>query len=396
MYAMEEIKIRVGLCGTGFIAHGLALLFSQQSRYQLVKVLSRRPESHFVGLPYSSLITTNVDELLEHCDVLVECSGDPFWAAQVVNKAFAAECPVLTMNAEFQLLAGTYFERRGVLHESEGDQPGSLAALDREVRLMGFKPLVYGAQKSFLETDPDEKTMRYWAKFNCQSLANTVSFTDGTKVQIEMALVANGLGADMLKPGLVGPSCTVTRDGALALAQHAKAANKLIVDYVLNPGGQGEVFIVCEHDMQQSSLTYFKLGQGPFYYLNKPYHLGHIEIIKSLDNIIAATIKPFNNGASPSKSVAAIAKRTLRPGTRIKNGIGCFDVRGEMVEIKDVPDHIPIALLHDAVVQRFVEPGEMLSFADIEVQDGLAATAWRFTRDRALAVQKESALREVL
>jgi predicted homoserine dehydrogenase-like protein len=81
--------------------------------------------------------------------------------------------------------------------EAEGDQPGSLAALHENVRLMGFRPLVLGNIKRFLDKNPAEAEMMHWSAKQRLSLHQTVSFTDGTKLQIEQVLVANGLGADI-------------------------------------------------------------------------------------------------------------------------------------------------------------------------------------------------------
>lgn len=184
------------------------------------------------------------------------------WATEVVDTAFQANRPVVTMNAEFQVVAGSFYCEHGLLHESEGDQPGNLAALDRDVRLMGFEPLVYGAQKGFLNPDPDLETMQYWAKRNGQDLYKTISFTDGTKIQIESALIANGLNTCIVKSGFLGPSHHSTREGAMELAVHAERDGTAITDYVLNKNGCGEVFIVAKHaEEQQKALTYINLDR---------------------------------------------------------------------------------------------------------------------------------------
>ena len=68
---------------------------------------------------------------------------------------------------------------------------------------MGFHPVVYGNIKGFLNKNPKKEEMEYWSKRNGISLGMTTSFTDGTKVHIEQALVANGLGADILDRDLL-------------------------------------------------------------------------------------------------------------------------------------------------------------------------------------------------
>ena len=105
--------------------------------------------------------------------------------------------------------------------EAEGDQPGSIATLYREAIDIGFIPLVLGSIKGYLNTNPSEADMRYWAERNGISLAQVTAFTDGTKVQVEQVHVANGLGADILKQGLMGPESDSHIDGALRLAEIA-------------------------------------------------------------------------------------------------------------------------------------------------------------------------------
>jgi predicted homoserine dehydrogenase-like protein len=69
---------------------------------------------------------------------------------------------------------------------------------------------------------------------------------------------------------------------------------------------------------------------------------------------------------------------------RIRRGIGSFDLRGEAVRIVDHPDHVPIGLVSDAVIARPIQPGQRLSFSDVDLPDTLALKAWLEIRDRAL------------
>ena len=98
------------------------------------------------------------------------------------------------MNSEFHVTVGSYFVDKGLVTEAEGDQPGVLAQLHEEAISMGFKPLVYGNIKGFLNENPTADDMEYWGNKSGISLDMVTSFTDGTKVQIEQTLVANGLG----------------------------------------------------------------------------------------------------------------------------------------------------------------------------------------------------------
>jgi len=378
----QNKPIKIGISGTGFIATGFFKLIITHPRYNITHLLSRRPKSHFKSHPYADLITNSILELIENCDLVLECSGEAIWGSEVIALAFQANKPVVTMNAEFQIIAGSFYQQSGRLHESAGDQPGSLAALDYEARLMGFSPLVYGSQKSFLDPDPELENMAFWAKHNNQSLENTIAFTDGTKVQIESALVANGLHGDILQQGLLGPSNSSTREGANVLATIAQQQNKVVSDYVLNERGFGEVFIVAQHQATHNpALSYFKLGQDHFYFIEKPYHLGYFEILKSIEFALQNPSSLFNNGSHPKISVAAIAKRPIPAGTFIQNGVGSFQVRGVAVHIKEHPNHVPIGLLRNCEIQRSIQTGDLITFSDTALPDSLASKAWQVTRD---------------
>ena len=131
-------KTRIGVVGTGFIGNGLAHVLSDQPDVELSRVLTRRKPEEAQELFRPELATRDVQELIDHSDLIVECSGDVLHATDVVAAAFEAELPVVTMNSEFQVTTGSFFAGRGYLTEAEGDQPGSLAALRENVLSMGF------------------------------------------------------------------------------------------------------------------------------------------------------------------------------------------------------------------------------------------------------------------
>jgi hypothetical protein len=106
------------------------------------------------------LLTDSLDQLVNTCDIVVECWGNVRRAADVVERALLAGRPVVTMNTEFH--------------------------------------------KGFLNHHPSEDEMAYWANRNGISLEQTISFTDGTKLQMEQVLVANGLGATLARRGMIG------------------------------------------------------------------------------------------------------------------------------------------------------------------------------------------------
>jgi len=153
---------RIGLVGTGFMARGISHVV-ERSPLTLSRILTRRPVESVQGLPGQSIITQNIAELIEHSDLLIVCCGDPVHVTDVVDQAVEAGLPIVTMDSEFHVTTGSWFVDKGLVTEAEGDQPGCLAALRRDALAMGFEPLVYGNIKGFLNHNPSETDMNYWA-----------------------------------------------------------------------------------------------------------------------------------------------------------------------------------------------------------------------------------------
>ncbi len=368
--------LKLGLVGTGFIATGLLGLAAARTDLRVTGVLTRRPPA-VVRNVRAEILTRDADALVAEADLIVECSGSVRHATDVVAAAVAAGKPVVTMNSEFHVTVGSYFSGSGLVTEAEGDQAGSLAALSEEVRAMGFEPRIFGNTKGFLNLAPTREEMTYWAGKQGISVEQVTSFTDGTKVQIEQAFVANGLGGTILARGMAGPKVPTLADGVASLWAKAVELDVPCADYLVTPQWPGSIFIAATHPTADpAALRYFKMGNGPHYTIVRPYHLCHLEIFKTIDRVRRGGGVLLENGALPRVSVATVAKVDLPAGTRIARGIGSFQVRGEAVLIAEEPDHVPIGLLEDAVLRTSVQAGQTLTWADVDVPDSLALRAW--------------------
>lgn len=383
----RERKARIGIVGTGFIAIGLCLALRASPDLMVTRVLTRRDMDEvrqFEGVQ----LTNSVDELLSNSDIIVECSGDIVHASNVVNEAQKIGMPVVTMGTEFHVTVGSYYAGRGIISEAEGDQPGSLAALHEEVVGMGFKPLVYGNMKGFLNHHPTEEEMEYWAKRNGISRQQVVSFTDGTKMQFEQALVANGFGAGIYRQGMIGPQGLTLEEAGPLLGAKAKEFGMPLSDYVLNGKLPPGVFIVAEHPTERPEvLRYLKLGEGPFYTLLRPFHLCHLEVPRTIRRILNQQSILLNNSTSPMVQVVAIAKRDLPAGHVIDTAIGGMDLRGEAALILDTPNAVGMGLLKDARLKHSISKGQTIELSDVDIPDSLAKQAWTEIREKSLLGQ---------
>jgi predicted homoserine dehydrogenase-like protein len=360
----------VGVVGTGFIGAGLANLLHGGQRFHTCGVLTRR-EGQIQGLP-SELLTRELEQLVEQSDIIVECSGDVSHAAKVVETAFQAGKPVVTLAAEFHVTLGSYFEGKGYLTEAEGDQPGSTAALLEEAVSMGFTPRVLGNMKGYLNHRPTAEDMAYWSGRNGISLPQVTSFTNGTKLQIEQALLANGKGATIAQRGLLGLANDDLNAGAKELA--TAAGEGCIADYLISSKLPAGVFVTgTAASNQAAALRYLKMGEGPYYTLMRPYHLCHLEVIKTLQRVANGGTPLLTNSAKPTINIAAMATRDLAAGYTFGKAIGSLELRGEAIKFSDAPDAVPLGLLDGARLKHSIADGQTLTWSDVDLADSLAS-----------------------
>ncbi|MBT0811653.1 NAD(P)-dependent oxidoreductase [Litoribacter ruber] len=376
----ELFKIRVGIVGTGTIARGLARLISKRKDMEVSYILTRR-KGIIPDLGVSQeLITQSIQQVLEHSDILVVSTGDPIYSTAIIDLAFQYGVKVVTMDADTQVLSGTWLSSRGQITEAEGDQPGCLAALREEALQMGFTPLVYGNIKGFLNHNPGFDDMTFWAKKQGFTVNSVTSFTDGTKLQIEQALVANAFGANIAQRGLIGEKTDNLEAGAFHLATIASAQNKVLSDYIISPTAPPGVFLVgTHHNDLAAGLKTYKMGDGPHYLLYKHTHLCYFEIPKTILKFYHTDKVLIDNGRFPTVSVATVAKKRIAAGTLMEKGIGSMEVRGEAMEIAEEPSHVPIGLMSKVHFTRTVEPGQVVTFDDVEINGSLAYKAWQET-----------------
>ena len=81
---MNGCTAQVGIVGTGYIAQGVLRAIGKTTDLCVSRILTRRPLHEVHNLP-AELLTDSIDDLVSHCDVVLECSGDVIHATLVVN-----------------------------------------------------------------------------------------------------------------------------------------------------------------------------------------------------------------------------------------------------------------------------------------------------------------------
>ncbi len=152
-------------------------------------------------------------EMLARCesaDVLIDASSAIADGGRFAIAGVETGKDVVMMNAEADLIFGPHLMRlarqKGVVYTScDGDQPGCLRRLIDEVRLWGFELVMAGNIKGFLDrySNPTKIIPEADKRFLDHKMC--AGYTDGTKLCVEMALVANAFDLVTMVPGMRGP-----------------------------------------------------------------------------------------------------------------------------------------------------------------------------------------------
>ena len=140
-------------------------------------------------------------EFLVQCegiDVLIESSSSVGGGGHLAATALENGIHVVMMNAEADLMFGPYLmhlaEQHGLVYTScDGDQPGVMQRLVRDIRLWGFELVMVGNIKGFLDRYANPTSIIPEADKRFLDYKMCTGYTDGTKLSVEMALMANAL-----------------------------------------------------------------------------------------------------------------------------------------------------------------------------------------------------------
>jgi predicted homoserine dehydrogenase-like protein len=325
---------------------------------------------------HSIAIATDAN-LLADCpgiEVLVESSSDIAAGGQYAERFLSSGKHVVMMNAEADLIFGPYLSQLGARHQAvytstDGDQHGVIMRLVDELREWNLELVMAGNIKGFLDRSANPTTIIPEAKKRNYTPKMTAGYTDGSKLCIEMALVANALGLSTPAPGMTGPSLTHVREVLDHFDFDAVRRAGPIVDYVLGAEPNGGVFAVayCDNAYQRSMLSTLKMGDGPYYVLYRPYHLCHVEAMSTVKRA-AQGIPLLQPEHGFRTNVFAYAKIDLRAGDRL-DGVGGYCCYGLIENCEPAPASpgLPLCLSDALVMTRDRRPGERLAWDDVVI-----------------------------
>jgi predicted homoserine dehydrogenase-like protein len=241
--------------------------------------------------------------------------------------------------------------------------------------------------KGFLERHRDLEGTVEVAKKLGLSPVQCLAYTDGSKLNIEMSVIANGYGLIPTVPGMEGPRADKVED-VVNLFDFDSYGGKGRVDYVLGAKQHGGgVYVVgrCDDGFQQGYLNYYKVtNKHPYYLFLRPYHLCHLETPRAvaLAALYGKAVCTMKMGRVTD--CFAYAKRDLKPGDRVEHAIGSDEVYGLIMEAKpaDAANLVPQGVLdvegspERPVIRRAVPKDQPLSWDDVELPASRMAELW--------------------
>lgn len=311
-------------------------------------------------------------------DVLLDITGTVEFAAGMLLDCFKYGKNVITFNAEVDSTIGpilsVYADKAGVMYSgSDGDQPGVTMNLYRFVKGLGLTPMLAGNVKGLHDPYRNPTTQESFAKQWGMGPEKATSFADGTKMNMEQALVANGTGMKVAKRGMLGYEHRGHIDEMTSMYDYEQIKELGgIIEYAVGaqPGPGVFVYGSSEDALNKHHLKYYKLGDGPLYSFYTPYHLCIFEVPTSIARVVDFqdyVLKPLG---APVVEVIARAKTDLKAGDML-DGPGFFTVYGECEnsDIVKKENLLPIGLADKVKLKRDLAKDKEISFDDIEYDE---------------------------
>lgn len=312
----------------------------------------------------------------EGIEVIIEATGTIEFGAGVVAQAIEHGKHIILGNVELDATLGpilkSFAERAGVIYSnSDGDEPGVAMNMIRFVRSIGLKPMVAGNLKGLYDRYRTPETQRGFAEKVNQKAATMTSFADGTKLSMELTVLANATGFRAGKRGMHGPALPHVNDSSRFYQDKLLADG--MVDYLCGAAPANGAFVLghTEDPSKAAYLKYLKMGEGPLYAFYTPFHLPQLEIPLTAARAVLfkdATVAPLGG---PVCDAIAFAKRDLKAG-EILDGIGGFACY-TLIENYNVANQLralPMGVSEDCKLIRDVPKDQVVTYEDVALPQG--------------------------
>ena len=325
----------------------------------------------------------------EQINVFIESTSSIIGGGLFGDRALDHNQHLVMMNYEADLMYGSYLMSKArrndlVYTVCDGDQPAVIKRIIEEVEFMGFRTVMAGNMKGFLDRYVTPLSIKEEAEKRDLDPKMCASYSDGSKLCIEMAVMANGIGGYTATPGMFGPKMSSIHEIFNHFDFHKIWNGKEpIVDYVLGAKPSGGVFVIgyTDHPYQKSTLNWLPpdMGPGPFYLFYRPYHLCHFEFAATVAEVVLNNRGVLKPDYGFKTNVYAYAKKDLKKGETLDGlgGYGCYGLIENCSENK-FKAGLPICLAENVSLKREIPKDGKIFLEDIEydaTSDGFALFA---------------------
>lgn len=320
-------------------------------------------------------------------EVIIEATGTIEFGAGVVAQAIEHGKHIILGNVELDATLGpilkSYADGAGVIYSnSDGDEPGVAMNMLRFVKSIGLKPMVAGNLKGLYDRYRTPETQKGFAEKVNQKPETMTSFADGTKLSMELTVLANATGFKTGKRGMHGPALAHVSESPKFYLDKLLAGG--MVDFLCGAAPANGAFVLgyTEDSTKAAYLKYLKMGEGPLYAFYTPFHLPQLEIPLTAARAVLfkdATVAPLG---APVCDAMAIAKKDLHAGD-VLDGIGGFACY-TLIENYDVArnmDALPMGVSEGCRLKRSVAKDEVVKYADVELPQGRLCDKLRKEQD---------------
>jgi predicted homoserine dehydrogenase-like protein len=389
--------IKIGIVGAGYMGQAMALTIERNLVGMRVVAIANRTvetaERVFAEAGVEESVQAGDQEALDslvargrravasdplllcrsqEIEAIIECTGEVEYGARTVTEAIANRKHVLLVNAELDATVGPVLkvlaDRMGVvITNADGDEPSVAMNMFRFVKSIGYRPVLAGNVKGFLDHHRNPDTQKGFADAHGMRANMVTSFADGTKLSLEATTLANATGFKVTKLGMVGRRLAHVND-LLGFCHPKELLEQGVVDYVLGAEPGSGAFVVGYNDDPQLMpyMSYFKMGDGPLYMFYRPFHLAHLEAPLSVARAVLFGDASIAPAGPPVCEVAAVAKRDLEAGEEL-DGIGGYNCYGLIDNVENTRRDgiLPIGLAADARLTRPVAQDQPIRAADV-------------------------------
>lgn len=329
---------------------------------------------------------------LEGVDIVTDVTPSPAIGAETAYAGIRHGKDVVLINIEADVTVGRVLKKlaqdAGVLYSvSSGDEPGCLMELYDFVGSLGYELIVIGKGKNNpLNPTATPDTVTESARRADKDPFQVASYVDGTKTMFEMTCAANATGCIPMQRGMIGPEATLETVSKIFALEEDGGITKFpgVVDFVQGSSMAGGVFVTVrvEDERIRGDLQYLKVGVGKYFTFFRPYHLWFLEAPISIAQAFLhrhVTLAPLDQ---PVAEAMTVAKRDLKPGERLDD-FGGYTFRGVMdqAEIARDLNALPVGLAPGAEVVRSIPAGEILTWADVRLDEDSVVVKLRRQQD---------------